>query len=214
MTNMSVIRTFIKLILGRGVYRSYSISGEDLIILPFLIAGQGFYIDVGCYHPILYSNTYRLYRNGWHGIVVDPNRRLRRLFNLFRPRDFFIENAVGTSGGEHTYYRFEDESYNTLDKASAEKYKLKTRLLDSYTVEMNPLSEILKGVERIDLLNIDAEGMDLEVLQSYDWHVRPSIIIVEGAQNSPSAKFLGEKGYILIGLTRLNSIFQLSNHTK
>ena len=77
---MSIIKALIKLILGRGVYRSYSVSGEDLIILPFLPAKGGFYVDVGCYHPILYSNTYRLYRNGWKGIVIDPNRRLGRLF--------------------------------------------------------------------------------------------------------------------------------------
>jgi hypothetical protein len=102
-STMSIIKTLIKLILGKGVYRSYSVSGEDLIILPFLPVERGFYVDVGCYHPILYSNTYRSYINGWNGVVIDPNRRLGRLFRIFRPRDLFIQAAIGsTSGGGTT----------------------------------------------------------------------------------------------------------------
>lgn len=208
---MSIIKALIKLILGRGVYRSYSVSGEDLIILPFLPAKGGFYVDVGCYHPILYSNTYRLYRNGWKGIVIDPNRRLGRLFRIFRPLDLFIQAAIGRGGGQRTYFQFKDESYNTLDLACVEKYKLKTKLISSYPVAIRSLTEVLNDINHIDLLNVDAEGLDLEVLQSYDWRVEPRVIIVEAMPGSLVSKFLDGKGYELIGLTRLNSIFLSKN---
>lgn len=206
-STMSVLKTIVKLVLGRGVYQSYSISGEDLIILPFLPAKGGFYVDVGCYHPILYSNTYRSYLNGWKGIVIDPNRSLGRLFRIFRPRDLFIQAAIGSSKGERTYFQFEDESYNTLDPACVEKYKLKTKLTSSYPVAMRSLAEVLSDINRIDLLNVDVEGLDLEVLQSYDWKVKPRMIIIEAMMGSPVSKFLEEMGYELVGLTRLNSIF-------
>ena len=214
---MSVVKTFIKLILGRGVYRSYSVSGEDLVILPFIPGGYesypnsigGFYVDVGCYHPILYSNTYRLYKNGWKGIVIDPNRRLWKLFRIFRPRDHFIQAAIGSDKGERTYFSFEDEAYNTLDPVCVEKYKLKTKLIGSYPVTICSLTEVLRGINHIDLLNIDVEGLDLEVLQSYDWKVKPRVIIIEAMPGSFVSKFLDAKGYKLVGLTRLNSIFLL-----
>lgn len=211
MSPTSIIKTLVKLILGRGVYRSYSVSGEDLIILPFLPTKGGFYVDVGCYHPILYSNTYRLYRNGWKGIVIDPNRHLGRLFHIFRPLDLFIQVAIGRRGGQRTYFSFKDESYNTLDLACVEKYKLKTKLVDSYPVAIRSLAEVLSDVNHIDLLNVDAEGLDLEVLQSYDWRVKPRVIIVEAMPDTPASKFLEERGYGLIGLTRLNSIFLLKD---
>ena len=171
------------------------------------LLGGGTYVDIGCYHPVLYSNTYRLYRNGWKGIVIDPNRHLGRLFRIFRPRDLFIQTAIGSSKVEQMYFQFEDESYNTLDSACVEKYKLKTKLTGSYPVAVHSLAEVLCDVDRIDLLNVDVEGLDLEVLQSYDWKVKPRVIIIEAMPNSLVSKFLEKKGYKLIGLTRLNSIF-------
>ncbi len=31
----------------------------------------GFYVDVGAHHPMLYSNTYYFYKQGWSGINID-----------------------------------------------------------------------------------------------------------------------------------------------
>jgi FkbM family methyltransferase len=109
------------------------------------------------------------------------------------------------------YFQFEDEAYNTLDPACVEKFKLKTKLIDSYPVAIRSLAEVLSGINHIDLLNIDVEGLDLEVLQSYDWKVKPRVIIVEAMPGSLASKFLEEKGYELAGLTRLNSIFLFKN---
>jgi FkbM family methyltransferase len=208
---MSLLKTIIKMILGKGVFKSYSISGEDLIILPFFHGkkGAGFYVDVGCYHPMLYSNTYRLYRQGWKGIVIDPNPGLKKLFALFRPRDTFVQTAVGAQQEMRTYFQFKDESYNTLDSHSAERYKQKTTLTGTYPVEIRSLRDVLQGVTEIDLLNVDVEGLDLEVLQSCDWKVKPRVIIVEARPESPVSVFLEERGYKLVGLTKLNSIFAL-----
>lgn len=204
---MSPLKTLIKRILGRGAYISYSQSGEDLIIRSFLSKKPGVYVDIGCYHPMLYSNTYRLYREGWQGIVIDPNPALRRLFRLFRPRDTFIHAGIGAQHEERTYFRFKDGAYNTFDPESAKRYEARTKLLGSHPVTVRPLREVLAGVDRIDLMNVDTEGLDLEVLESYDWHVMPRIIIVEALPGSPAAAFLEAKGYGLVGLTKLNSIY-------
>ena len=51
---------------------SYSMDGEDLIISDyFKNKSKGFYIDVGCYHPIHRNNTFLLYKKGWKGINID-----------------------------------------------------------------------------------------------------------------------------------------------
>ena len=52
--------------------KTYSMHGEDLIIGEyFKNINNGFYIDIGCYHPLQYNNTTLLYQRGWNGINVD-----------------------------------------------------------------------------------------------------------------------------------------------
>ena len=58
--------------------KSYSQLGEDLVIENHLtwlgidIHKKGFYVDIGAYHPLDGSNTYKLYKNGSSGgVVVD-----------------------------------------------------------------------------------------------------------------------------------------------
>src|SRR4051812_40394323 len=120
------VRTLFKLLCRRGIETSYSQDGEDMLIWSLLRGTTGTYIDVGAYHPVLYSNTYGLYRKGWKGIVIDANDRFRPLYRLLRPRDRFIHAAVGKEEKKRTYYRYADGAYNTLDDREAEKLSART----------------------------------------------------------------------------------------
>lgn len=204
---MSILKTLLKIILDRGVNRSYSQFGEDLIIRPYVPKTGGVYVDVGCYHPILYSNTYRLYRRGWSGIVIDPNPKLKPLFAFFRPRDRFVHAAIGKKGETHEYVMFADGAYNTLDPASAKEYEARSAIRKRVAITTTSLSDVTAGMKHVDLLNIDTEGFDLEVLKTYDWRIPPRLIIVEALPDSETGAFLRQKGYVLVGLTKLNSIF-------
>lgn len=203
---MSLIKSIVKFLLQRGVFKSYAQFGEDLIIRPYLPKKNGVYVDVGCYHPLLYSNTYRLYRTGWSGIVIDPNPNIKKLFDLFRARDQFFQTAVGSTGVAE-YHMFVDGAYNTLDGSVAETYKARTKFLKTIPVPVKPLAELCSHVTHIDLMSVDVEGFDLEVLQTHDWLKPPTVIIVETQPQSSVAEFLYKKGYTLAGLTKLNSIF-------
>ena len=49
-------------------------DGEDLFIKDyFKDKKKGFYVDVGCYHPIHRNNTFLLYKTGWSGINKTEN---------------------------------------------------------------------------------------------------------------------------------------------
>ena len=64
---------------------TYSQNQEDLFINDyFKEKNSGFYIDIGCYHPIKYSNTALLYNRGWKGINIDMNQTSIDLFNILR----------------------------------------------------------------------------------------------------------------------------------
>ena len=51
---------------------SYSYGGVDSLILNiFKDTKKGFYLDIGCGHPIKNNNTYLLNKKGWSGINID-----------------------------------------------------------------------------------------------------------------------------------------------
>ena len=71
--------------------KSYSMDNEDTVILKyFKDRKNGFYVDVGCYHPIHINNTYLLYKKNWHGINIDTSQFSIDLFNYMRPKDLII----------------------------------------------------------------------------------------------------------------------------
>ncbi len=67
----SIIKTALKRLLKRGIGSQF---GEDALLGKILPA-HGFYVDVGVYHPHLYSNTYALYKKGWSGIAIEGEER-------------------------------------------------------------------------------------------------------------------------------------------
>jgi len=212
-------KSVVKLVAGRGVRSSYSQFGEDAFIQWLLKRSTTkLYVDVGAYHPTLYSNTYALYRSGWRGIAIDPNGSLAPLYTLLRPRDQFVRAAIGPKGAQ-TYFEFSDGAYNTFDAdAAEERRKLRWLTVVRQTeVAFRPLSDILAehGVSRIGFLNIDVEGFDLQVLQSHDWKIRPEVIAIEDEDfdvehphTSAIYSSLRDLRYSLVGFCGLTLMFK------
>ena len=84
---------------------SYSQFQEDLFIDNFFRnKSRGFYIDIGCYHPVKYSNTALLFNNGWSGINIDLNQTSIDLFNIARKRDKNICAALSNKDESSEFY--------------------------------------------------------------------------------------------------------------
>src|SRR5437879_30132 len=92
-------------LLGEFPKVSYSRSGEDLLLDEILnYKMKGVYVDVGAYHPVQYSNTFKFYLRGWTGINIDPNKEAIDLFNDVRPKDINLNLAISKEAGTYTYY--------------------------------------------------------------------------------------------------------------
>lgn len=212
----------LKKLLLKPSSRYYSQSGEDKIIEEiFSKKEKGFYVDVGAFHPTHYSNTYLLYKKGWRGINIDPNIESIKLFNRYRANDLNIRIGISKDKEERDYYIFNHQSCNTF----SEKVKIEVesrpyiKFIRKDKVLCLPLREILDrhlpNKTSIDLLNIDAEGLDMEVLISNDWsRFKPKVIVIEATdfdKNNPEENeaysFLRQKGYSLHRTTGLSLIF-------
>ncbi len=140
---------------------------------------KGFYVDVGAHHPYRFSNTYWAYAKEWKGINIEPNTDVIQLFNKVRSRDININCGISNEKRIMKYYRFEEPAFNTFDENEFRGIRIPKESID---VEVRTLKSILAEyrVDNIDFMNIDVEGMEMQVLQSNDWErYRPSYILIE-----------------------------------
>ena len=146
---------------------------EDLnIINYFKDKKNGFYIDVGCFHPLDRNNTYLLYKKNWRGINIDVSKFSIDLFNFLRPEDINVNVAISDKNSKiKVYYQKELSQLTTTIKDHADKFfqgSIKEKIIESKT--LNSLLDSTKYKnKKIDFLNIDAEGADLNVLNSLNF---------------------------------------------
>ena len=149
--------------------------GEDKkIIKLFKEKRNGTYLDLGCFHPIRQNNTYLLHKLGWKGINIDLNPVSIELFNIARPNDINICMAISRKkGSKNLFFDHELSSLNTISKNHTLflKEAFGKKNLKKKIIKTNTLNNILKKskIKKIDFMNIDIEGNELEVLKTLNF---------------------------------------------
>ena len=204
----------------------YSQFGEDIILKGFILRNinNGFYVDVGCYHPKKHSNTYKLYKRGWRGINIDLDRLKIKAFDWVRPQDHNVTAAISDQKSTVKVYSFGHYSLvSTIDEQTA--LKNVDNIKSTREVETKTLNEIIEkspfAGRQIDLLTIDAEGHDLNVLKSLDFKTyKPKLVIVEShlmnidqIMETEMYQLLKGRGYYLINWVGFSLFFTFpDNH--
>ncbi len=198
---------------------SFSQCGEDLTCANLLQSlehkGNVSYIDIGCFHPIKFSNTYYFYCRGGSGLVVDFNKSYQEDYQRIRPLDKFICAVV--SNGESPVHVREHSRPN--DRILEDTTQDSTRVVNTRTLE-NIISENWPAGKEIGFLDIDCEGHDLSVLASNNWEkYRPWVVCVEdfGASltgKTPIYDFMTANGYLQVSNVRMASFYVDRLHVK
>ncbi len=116
------VKEIVRKIWRETIFNSYSQNYEDLIVEKFFGRKyRGKYLEIGAYHPTRLSNTYRFYKKGWRGMVVEPNPEIKNLFKKIRPEDKYINTGISDKKDEMNYYKFLIPAINTFSKKEAEK---------------------------------------------------------------------------------------------
>ena len=223
--NLGSIDEALRVIGDRYTRFHYSQFGEDLIIYSLLetfgrLRTPGFYVDVGAFHPTFISNTRMLRHLGWRGINIDGDSAKIDLFLKERPDDISICALVSDTIEELEFSRFAAGALNTADPAlRAQHVSRNLEVVQTERMTTRRLADILHehvpaGVT-IDLMNVDAEGLDFSVLKSNDWDAfAPFFLIVEdhhlsfrGGVSSEIFNYLGERRYRLVAHTFVTSIY-------
>ena len=208
---------------------SYSYGGIDSLVCNiFKNNDKGFYVDIGCGHPVKNNNTYLLNKKGWHGINIDLDNENINLFDIYRPSDLNISTAISDKIGEEDLFFYHSKSaLNTIDKKTANYQKAKVSNIKK--IKTNTLNNILNNSKynnlEIDFLSIDIEGSEFLALKNFDFNkYNPKVIVVEhldlslaaleiknlninSAINSDIYKLIISKNFTLVNMLHSDLVF-------
>jgi len=204
----------------------YSQFGQDLFVLKKISNNkqEKVFVDVGANHPINGNNTYLLELNGWKGIAIEPQEKLRKLW-LSSRKTKCIGCVVGPENKEVIFIEGDAdrcglsgvEGFNKYDDNNYKKVLLQQKRLDDILAE--------NSIKRVDYLSIDVEGYEMNVLKSIDFSkIDIKLIGIEndlgfkyipiigkrlGSElgNNALRKFLKDKGYTYIARIMCDDFF-------
>jgi len=197
--------------------KSYALNNEDTAVLNyFKDKKRGFYVDVGCYHPIHRNNTYLLHKQDWSGVNIDTSEFSIDLFNYIRPKDLNYQCAISNKNGIiKLFYQKELSQLSTTERDQAETVfqgNIKEKEIKAFTLDEILNRDKYKNT-KIDFLDIDVEGTDLKVLEGLSFDkFKPELVCVEihakEIKQSDIYKFLINKNYELLWSGVFSHIFK------
>ncbi len=188
------------------VYKKYEplyIDTEESIVVRNLFnileIKEPSYFDLGACHPHKASNTMSFYWNGSRGVNVEPNIYLKDEFDKYRHNDINLFVGVGRQHGEMTFFiskdmycsTFSEEFANMIHKEKGIEY-IEKKPIEIMTI--NEISEKYWNGVFPDFIDVDCEGMDVEILDHADFsNSSPLIICAEGYIGSLNSVLLEKK---------------------
>jgi FkbM family methyltransferase len=178
-------------------YRTSELSLDlDMVLSHYRIEHPDVsYLQVGAFDGIAGDPIYHLIeRHALRGILVEPQKDAfeRLKANYARFPDFrFVNAAIANRDGASILYRIKPEARGpewlhqiaSFDREVLMRHAQKVPGLESMiemeTVRSLTFSTLFKeiGIDRVDMLQIDAEGLDAEILKQFDVGLRKPAIV-------------------------------------
>lgn len=195
--------------------RFHSQFGEDRYIYHNIdLPANGTFVDVGAGHPIHLSNTYFFEKNGWTGVCIDADPKQYELLKAARANVEWA--AVAAEEGEIELSQAYDSTYSSTVGKDEYQGIAKGNFKHTIRVPSLRLETILTKhkIGAIDILDIDVEGTELDVWQTFDYDKhKPRVVVIEYstfglADNSATIKaFFATLPYELVHVTHTNLIY-------
>lgn len=166
-----------------------------------------------------FSNTFRFYKEGWHGINIDANPTLIDECRSHRPKDTSICAAISNREETREFYVSGNPEVSTMSKEHLREHG-EADVDATRTIETKTLDSVLSRHRIPDdfhLLDIDVEGNNYEVLQSIDlpkyspWVICVEMLDFEMNESHPIPEYLSARNYRFVGYSVYNGYFVHQN---
>lgn len=180
---------------------------------------KGKFVDVGANDGIHGSMSYELEKNGWNGILIEPNPLLVERLRKIRTSPVY-PYAISSIEGELPFYIVDGPGHlNGLSRFNyteefEDHVKNSGGVVNKSIVQVKKISSIMdeqSTLDKVDILKVDVEGHEFEVLKSFDFDkYQPALIITEDNFKDADKSvrtLLDKKGYAVIARDRINYWF-------
>src|SRR5262245_57265731 len=181
----------------------------EYVLAHYLARGdrrnQFFFVQIGAFDGVSFDRLHEHIVDGrWQGVLVEPQpEHFHRLVENYDGLHglTFVNAAVDRERGSRPLFVIEDSAGNPIAPLAGLASFSRERLEDwqrrdghhypaahgigAVPVDCVTFEDLLVNVERVDLLEIDAEGYDLELLRAFDFgRFAPAIVRFEHAHLS------------------------------
>jgi hypothetical protein len=181
-----------------GSYHSQ--YGQDYYIEKLgLVENGGFFVEVGCNHPVKDSNTNFLETvMNCSGVSIDAID-FSKEFQELRPKTKFLRLLVSDVIKISDFFHvLNADMMSSINKEALQQgIGYETRI---EKIRTTPMSQIECALRPIDILFVDVEGAEFSVLKSVDWNIQsPKVICIENNglyfPRAELVSYLVDKGY-------------------
>jgi FkbM family methyltransferase len=167
---------------GSDRYSWPALNQLDRLVVPYLPAGPGTFLEIGAN-----SNTYYLERwRGWAGILIEPLPVHFRMCRFIRPRSTCFNVACVERGGPTTVKLVNRtlESVMLGSQSAADETK-RLAVRRPGTTLIAPAKTLSSCIDEspfdsITFMSVDVEGAEFSVLAGLDWdRHRPDWLLIE-----------------------------------
>jgi FkbM family methyltransferase len=185
-------------------------AGQDLLaFLYFRGRRSGFFMDIGAYDGITYSNSYIFERLGWRGICMEP---LPGVFNRLRENrrcDCYQAALAGFSDSQAGFiHAVGVDTLSGLESEMAEGHEDwiareggRPEHIAVKAVTFPELMARYPQIRTVDFLSLDVEGAEMSILRTIDFETYDfGLITVEcieekKGEGAELRSFMAGKGY-------------------
>ena len=154
--------------------KNYSQGKEQEHILKYF-GNEGVFLDIGAFHPEVFSNVRALYELGWKGICIEPSPKccpaLKEFYKGTKVEVY--ECAIGNETKEIEFYESNGDALSTTDPAHVKKWTENYgSKFDTITVPYFTLNDLLEKskYKQFNFVSIDVENdrLGIDILKQID----------------------------------------------
>ncbi len=200
-------------------YKKRNYLGQNNIdyeLKRYLDFKNGFFIEIGAYDGITYSNTYNLEKNKkWTGLLVEPTKENFELCKANRPNSKVFNYVCVPFGFNLKEVDFTDVGLMSYSEQLSNDLNIKQHRLDAIkhiesigkkekiykvkTVDLDSLLNKINAPKIINFFSLDVEGSEMAVLDGFNFdEYIIEYLFIESRDIDKIAEYLQDKDYILI----------------
>ena len=165
-------------------FKSYSQYGEDKT-LKDILGDTGYFLEIGSFHPTIFSNTRFLVERDWSGCYVEGSpSAMARFVDEYKDNDkiTLISSLFGDKYGIALFYDSIGDGISSTDIDHVEKWKYgsgcKFKKIFAPVIDQNILYKLIPST--VDFINIDVEGQSAYFSTLIDYNkLNTKVICIE-----------------------------------